>query len=96
MLALDEEAHRVFLGEKEIELTPREYDVLHFMTLNEGIVLKRDRILDEIWGIDYNGTDRAVDTIIKQLRLKLKYAGRYISTIYGIGYRFEVRDYENN
>ena len=96
MLALDEEAHRVFLGEEEIDLTPREYEVLYFMTLNEGIVLKRDRILDEIWGIDYNGTDRAVDTIIKQLRLKLKHAGRDINTIYGIGYRFEVRDYENN
>ena len=95
-LAFDEEAHRVFLGDEEIDLTPREYEVLYFMTSNEGIVLKRDRILDEIWGIDYSGTDRAVDTIIKQLRLKLKHAGRYINTIYGIGYRFEVRDYENN
>lgn len=96
MLSIDEEARRVFLGEEAVELTPREYEVLQFLTLNEGIVLKRDRILDEIWGIDYNGTDRAVDTIIKQLRLKLKHAGRYINTIYGIGYRFEVKDYENN
>lgn len=96
ILSIDEEARRVFLGEKAVELTPREYEVLQFLTLNEGIVLKRDRILDEIWGIDYNGTDRAVDTIIKQLRLKLKHAGRYINTIYGIGYRFEVKDYENN
>lgn len=96
LLTLDEEAHRVFLGKEEIELTPREYEVLYFMALNEGIVMKRDRILDEIWGIDYSGTDRAVDTIIKQLRLKLKHAGRYITTIYGIGYRFEVRDHENH
>ena len=96
VLNFDEEAHRVYLGEEELELTPREYDVLHFMARNEGIVLKRDRILDEIWGIDYNGTDRAVDTIVKQLRLKLRQAGRYINTIYGIGYRFEVREHENN
>lgn len=96
MITIDEQAHRVFLEAEEIELTPREYEVLYFMALNEGIVMKRDRILDEIWGIDYSGTDRAVDTIIKQLRLKLKYAGRYISTIYGIGYRFEVRDHEKH
>lgn len=96
ILTLDEDARRIFLEEEEIELTPREYEVLYFLTLNEGIVMKRDRILDAIWGIDYSGSDRAVDTIIKQLRLKLKHAGRYITTLYGIGYRFEVRDYEND
>lgn len=96
ILAMDEDARRIFLEEEEIELTPREYEVLYFLTLNEGIVMKRDRILDAIWGIDYSGSDRAVDTIIKQLRLKLKHAGRYITTLYGIGYRFEVRDYEND
>ena len=95
-LVLEEEAHKVYLDEKCLELTPREYEVLNFLTMNEGIVLSRDRILDEVWGIDYHGTDRAVDTIIKQLRLKMKQAGSYISTIYGTGYRFEVTENEDH
>ena len=70
--------------------------MLVFLATNEKIVLTRDRLLDEIWGIDYNGTDRSVDTIIKQLRLKLGKAGRYIDTIYGTGYRFEVKADEYN
>lgn len=95
-IVLEEDAHKVYLDEKCLELTPREYEVLNFLTMNEGIVLSRDRILDEVWGIDYHGTDRAVDTIIKQLRLKMKQAGSYISTIYGTGYRFEVMQDEDH
>ena len=95
-ILLEEESRKVYLDEKHLELTPREYEVLNFLTINEGIVLSRDRILDEVWGIDYHGTDRAVDTIIKQLRLKLGRAGSYISTIYGTGYRFEVTENEDH
>ena len=95
-ILLEEESRKVYLDEKHLELTPREYEVLNFLTINEGIVLSRDRILDEVWGIDYHGTDRAVDTIIKQLRLKLGRAGSYISTIYGTGYRFEVTEDEDD
>ncbi len=96
ILSVDRKAHKVFLDGELLILTPREYEVLNFLATNEKIVLSRDRLLDEIWGIDYNGTDRSVDTIIKQLRLKLGKAGRYIDTIYGTGYRFEVKDDEYN
>lgn len=96
LLSVDRKAHKVFLEGEHIILTPREYEVLNFLATNEKIVLSRDRLLDEIWGIDYNGTDRSVDTIIKQLRLKLGKAGRYIDTIYGTGYRFEVKTDEYN
>lgn len=94
ILSVDRKGHKVFLDGELLILTPREYEVLNFLATNEKIVLSRDRLLDEIWGIDYNGTDRSVDTIIKQLRLKLGKAGRYIDTIYGTGYRFEVKDDE--
>lgn len=96
ILSVDRKAHKVFSDGELLILTPKEYEVLNFLTTNEKIVLSRDRLLDEIWGIDYNGTDRSVDTIIKQLRLKLGKAGRYIDTIYGTGYRFEVKDDEYN
>lgn len=95
-VSVDRKGHKVFLDGELLILTPREYEVLNFLMTNEKIVLSRDRLLDEIWGIDYNGTDRSVDTIIKQLRLKLGKAGRYIDTIYGTGYRFEVKEDEYN
>ena len=96
VLSIDEKAHKIFLNGKLIQLTPREYEVLRFFMENEKIVLTRDRFLDEIWGIDYSGTDRSVDTIVKQIRLKLGKYGKYIDTIYGIGYRFEVKDDEHH
>ncbi len=95
-LSIDEKAHKIFLNGELLSLTPREFEVLRFFMDNEQIVLTRDRFLDEVWGIDYSGTDRSVDTIVKQIRLKLGRFGKYIDTIYGIGYRFEVKDDEDN
>lgn len=95
-ISIDDKAHKVFLNGQFVPFTPREYEVLRFFMDNEKIVLKRDRFLDEIWGIDYIGTDRSVDTIVKQIRLKLGKYGKYIDTIYGIGYRFEVKEDEDN
>lgn len=94
IVSVDRKAHKAFLSGEPMLLTPREYEVLNFLATNEKIVFSRNRLLDEIWGIDYSGTDRSVDTIIKQLRLKLGKAGRYIDTIYGTGYRFEVKSDE--
>lgn len=96
VLTIDEKAHKIFLNDELLSLTPREYEVLRFFMDNEQIVLTRNRFLDEVWGIDYSGTDRSVDTIVKQIRLKLGKFGNYIDTIYGIGYRFEVKDDEDN
>ncbi len=95
-LSIDEKAHKIFADGELLSLTPREFEVLRFFMDNEQIVLSRDRFLDEIWGIDYSGTDRSVDTIVKQIRLKLGKYGKYIDTIYGIGYRFEVKADEDN
>ena len=95
-LSIDEKAHKIFLNGELLLLTPREFEVLRFFMDNEQIVLTRNRFLDEVWGIDYSGTDRSVDTIVKQIRLKLGKFGNYIDTIYGIGYRFEVKDDEDN
>ncbi len=95
-LSIDDKAHKIFLNGQLVPLTPREYEVLRFFMENEKIVLRRDRFLDEVWGIDYNGTDRSVDTIVKQIRLKLGKYGKYIDTLYGIGYRFEVKEDEDN
>ena len=96
VLSIDEKAHKIFMNGSLLPLTPREYEVLRYFMRNEQIVLTRDHLLDEIWGIDYSGTDRSVDTIVKQIRLKLGRAAKYIDTNYGIGYRFEVKDYEDD
>lgn len=86
-------AHRdVYLDDKLIQTTPREYDLLLFFMQNEKIVLSRDIILDRVWGNEYFGDLRTVDTIVKQLRKKLGKHDEYIVSVYGIGYKFEVND----
>lgn len=74
----------------EIVLNRKEYDVLLYLMKNEGIVLNRERIIDSVWGYDYIGDGRVVDTNIKTIRKKLGDASRYIHTVVGVGYRFEV------
>lgn len=95
-LKIDQMLHRVYVDEKEIATTPKEYDLLVYFLQNEGIVLNRDTILDRVWGMDYFGDFRTVDTIIKQLRKKLTDRHRYIKSVYGVGYYFEVEDDEEN
>lgn len=91
-LKIDTELHRVYIDRKEITTTPKEYDLLVFLLENEKIVLSRDTILDRVWGIDYYGDFRTVDTIVKQLRKKLTNNHQYIKSVYGVGYYFEVED----
>lgn len=76
---------------KSIELTPKEHDLLSYFILNKNIALSREKILDSIWGIDYFGDSRTVDTHIKRLRLKLNEYASLIKTVRGLGYRFEVQ-----
>lgn len=84
------DSREIFLDNELLETTPKEYDVLLYFIKNERIVLSRDKILDKVWGMDYYGDNRTVDTIVKQLRKKLgRYSG-YISSVYGVGYRYEV------
>lgn len=90
-LKIDMEAHKVFLEEKEIELTPKEYELLFYLATNKGKALSREQILNNIWGYDYFGDLRTVDTHIKRLRIKLKENNSLIQTVRGIGYRFEEK-----
>ena len=71
--------------------SPKEYELLVYLTDNEGIALSRDNILDHVWGIDYYGDIRTVDTNIKRLREKLSDKSSSIVTVRGSGYKFEVK-----
>lgn len=93
-LVLDTTQRKVYLAEELILTTPREYDLLLYFMQNEKIVLTRDTILDRVWGDAYFGDLRTVDTIVKQLRKKLGKYGDAIVSIYGIGYKFEVKNEE--
>lgn len=79
-----------YLNDIELELTRREFDLLCYFILNKGLTLSREQILNGVWGYDYDGDIRTVDTHIKQLRIKLLDKAEYINTIHRVGYRFEV------
>lgn len=87
-ISMSTRKRKVKVSGMEILLTPKEYDLLYFFLLNKNIVLKRDRILEKVWGYDYLGDERTVDTHIKCLRAKLLDYGYYIKTIRKIGYLF--------
>ncbi len=78
------------IEEMTIELTPKEHELLQYFILNKNIALSREKILDNVWGYDYFGDSRTVDTHIKRLRLKLGEYSKLIKTVRGLGYRFEV------
>ena len=88
---IDTKSHDVLVGGKSVRLTAKEYDLLLYLVQNKNIVLSRDQILDAIWGFDFFGDLRTVDTNIKRLRVKLGRAGAQINTIIGYGYMLEVR-----
>lgn len=83
-------SHKVFVDGQEITLTHKEYELLHFFLSNPGQVFTRDQLLNRIWGYDFEGTTRTVDTHIKTLRQKLGNEGRHIVTLIRSGYKFEV------
>ncbi len=83
-------SHKVFLDGQEIVLTYKEYELLHFFMANPGQVFSREQLLNRIWGYDFEGTTRTVDTHIKTLRQKLGGEGKHIVTLVRSGYKFEV------
>lgn len=89
-IQIDESGRTVAVNGEKIELSPKEYELLVYLTNNEGIALSRDQILNSVWNYDYFGDARTVDTHVKKLRLKLGDSGDYIQTVRGIGYKFEV------
>lgn len=89
-LVIDQKRHLVLVDGEEVVLSPKEYELLVYFVENEGVALNRDQILNSVWDYDYFGDARTVDTHIKKLRMKLKEKGKYLQTVRGYGYRFEV------
>ena len=89
-LTINKLAHEVKVDNVQLSLSPKEYELLVYLSDNIGIALTRDTILDNIWGIDYYGDLRTVDTNIKRLREKLGEKANYIVTVRGSGYKFDV------
>lgn len=90
-LTINKLSHEVKVNEEIINLSPKEFELLTYLCENEGIALSRDTILDNVWGLDYYGDLRTVDTNIKRLREKLGDKASYIITVRGSGYRFEAK-----
>ena len=89
-IMLHPNAHKVYLDGQEISLTHKEYELLAFLMANPGQIFNREQLLNRVWGYDFEGTTRTVDTHIKTLRQKLGDEGRYIVTLIRSGYKFEV------
>ena len=89
-IRMDKNAHEVFVEGKPIELSFKEFELLAYFIENQGIALSRERILNNVWNYDYFGDARTIDTHVKKLRNKMGERGKYIKTIWGMGYKFEV------
>lgn len=88
-LFVDMTAYKVFVDEVETKLSPKEYEILFFLIRHKNIAIPREKLLTEVWGYDYFGDDRTLDTHMKLLRKSLGVYGEYIKTLRGLGYRFE-------
>ena len=89
-IQIDKEGRTVSVDGKLIELSLREYELLAYLVENENIALSRDKILNNVWNYDYYGDSRTIDSHVKKIRHKLGKKGKYIKTIRGVGYKFEV------
>ena len=90
-IEIDKEGRTVTVDGKVLELSLREYELLVYLVENENIALSRDKILNNVWNYDYYGDSRTIDSHIKKIRHKLGKKGKYIKTIRGVGYKFEVK-----
>ena len=89
-LSINIAARTVTVDGEKVELTPKEYDLLFYLVENRNIALSRDKLLSDIWGYDFFGDDRTIDTHIKNLRNNLGKYRDYIVTLRGVGYKFEA------
>lgn len=92
LLFIDDEKHVAYVDDKPVELTFKEYELLKYLTINQGIVLSRDNIMEKIWSSDYEGESRTLDVHIKTLRQKLGVAGCYIRTVRNVGYFLDLEN----
>ncbi|HIU51711.1 MAG TPA: response regulator transcription factor [Candidatus Merdicola faecigallinarum] len=90
-ITIDSEGRTVKVDGKQIEMSLREYELLKYLVDNQNIALSRDKILNNVWNYDYYGDSRTIDSHIKKIRHKLGKKGKYIETMRGVGYKFEVK-----
>ena len=90
-IEIDKEGRTVKVDGKLLELSLREYELLIYLIENENIALSRDKILNNVWNYDYYGDSRTIDSHIKKIRHKLGKKGKYIKTMRGVGYKFEIK-----
>ena len=90
-IVIDDQGRTVTVDGKPVDLRLREYELLKYLLDNEKIALSRDKILNNVWNYDYYGDSRTIDSHIKKIRHKLGKKGKYIETIRGVGYKFEIK-----
>ena len=90
-IVIDDKGRTVTVDGKPVDLSLREYELLKYLLDNEKIALSRDKILNNVWNYDYYGDSRTIDSHIKKIRHKLGKKGKYIETIRGVGYKFEIK-----
>lgn len=86
-IVVDYDRYLVTVKEKEVKLTHKEFELLYYLVKNQGLVLSREKIMNEVWGFEFEGETRTIDVHIRTLRLKLGDAGKYIHTIRNVGYK---------
>lgn len=89
-LEIDMAGREVYVDGKKASMTPKEYDLLFYLVRNKGLALTRDKLLESVWGYDFFGDDRTVDTHIKMLRNSLGDYRKFIVTLRGMGYKFDA------
>ena len=89
-LEVDNVGRNVYVDGQKVDLTPKEYELLFYMVKNKGVALSREKLLQDVWGFDFFGDDRTVDTHIKMLRSNLKEYRKFIVTLRGLGYKFDA------
>lgn len=88
-LQLNHDSRRVTVSGEDVNLTFKEYELLHMLLVNKGMVLSRDKLMNEVWGTDFEGETRTVDVHVRTLRQKLGLAGEYIETVRNVGYKID-------
>ncbi|WBW49277.1 response regulator transcription factor [Peptoniphilus equinus] len=89
-LKIDLDGRDVYVDGEKVDMTPKEYDLLVYLATNENIALSRDKLLSKVWGYDFYGDDRTVDTHVKMLRNSIKDYRKFIVTVRGTGYKFDT------
>jgi len=89
-LEIDLAGREVYVNGARVSMTPKEYDLLFYLVKNNNLALTRDKLLEEVWGYDFFGDDRTVDTHIKMLRNSLGEYRKFVVTLRGMGYKFDA------